>query len=289
MSDKQVFIFEVSKQSFDSAVILNSHKLPVIVEFMAVWSAPCVEMSEGLSQLARQFSGKFIFAKVDIDEQPELTKQYGVENVPCIKVFQNGEVVRTEERLMDFNELKLLLKDFSIYSLSDEQRLQAKQLHLAGDTVKAIQVLTAAMKSEPSNVKIAMDMVQIFIDLKQIEQAKNLFNQLPEVARSSDTGKQLFTQLSFAEIAAKTLGIDALQQQLNENNHNCDAHFDIAMCYIDGNDYKQAANHLFQILNIDANFKQGAARELILTMSQILEQNNPDLSASFRRQLGNYE
>lgn len=282
-------MFEVTKDSFGSAVVLNSHKLPVIVEFMAVWSAPCVEVSEGLSQLAHQFAGEFIFAKVDIDEQPELTKEYGVENVPCLKVFQNGDVVRSEERLMDFNDLQLLLKDFSIYSRSDDLRMQARQMHLSGNTIDAIKTLTSAMQGDPSNVKIAMDMVQIFIDLKEVEQAKGLFNRLPEAARSSDTGKQLFTQLSFTEMATKTEGKDALLQRIESNNKDSDAHFDLAMCFISENDYKQAANHLFNIMNVEPYFKDGAAKELIMTISQMLEQNNPDLAASFRRQLGNYQ
>ena len=288
MSNKEVLIFEVTKDSFGSAVVLNSHKLPVVVEFMAVWSAPCVEVSEGLEQLARQFAGEFIFAIIDIDEQPELTKEYGVENVPCIKVFQNGEVVRTEERLMEFSDLQLLLKDFSIYSRSDEQRLQARQMHLAGNTLEAIQTLTAAMKADPSNVKTAMDMVQIFIDLKEVEQAKGLFNRLPEAARSSDTGKQLFTQLSFTEIALKTDGKAVLLQRIDSDNKDNDAHFDLAMCLIAENDYKQAADHLFNIMNIEPNYKEGAAKELVMSISQMLEQNNPELAASFRRQLGNY-
>ncbi len=97
MSNKEALIFEVSKNNFDSGVIENSHKVPVLVEFMGIWSGPCIQMSEEIMDLAKEFAGEFIFAKVDMDEQPELIKQYDVENVPALRVFKDGDMVRGEE------------------------------------------------------------------------------------------------------------------------------------------------------------------------------------------------
>ncbi|MET0105549.1 MAG: thioredoxin domain-containing protein [Sedimenticola sp.] len=55
-----------------------------MVEFMAIWSEPCESMVNTLADLAAEFPGQFVFAKVDVEEQPELVKQYGVENVPAL-------------------------------------------------------------------------------------------------------------------------------------------------------------------------------------------------------------
>jgi putative thioredoxin len=65
---KDVFIFEVSEKSFDQSVMLNSHKIPVVVEFMGGWSEPCVLLADVFSSLAKEFAEQFIFARVDIDE-----------------------------------------------------------------------------------------------------------------------------------------------------------------------------------------------------------------------------
>ena len=93
---KDAFVFEVNQKSFDQYVLLNSHKIPVIVEFMGVWSGPCVAMDNVFSSLAKEFAEQFIFAKVDIDEQPELRKEYKVENVPVLMVFKDGRLVHKE-------------------------------------------------------------------------------------------------------------------------------------------------------------------------------------------------
>ena len=132
MSQKDVFIFELSQSSFNSSVILNSYKIPVFVEFMGFWSEPCIRMADSLSALATEFAGQFIFAKVDVDEQTELREEYKIENMPTLKVFKDGEVVNTIEGLVEESELREMLKFYGIYRKSDELRLQAREKHMAG-------------------------------------------------------------------------------------------------------------------------------------------------------------
>ncbi len=287
-NEKEVFIFEVSKQNFESTVIQNSSKIPVLVEFMGIGSGPCIQMSEEISGLAKEFAGQFIFAKVDIDEQADLMKDYGVKNIPNLQVFVDGKVVQTQDGLMTQDELRLLLKEFGIYSQVAEMCQQAREKHIAGDPIGAIQLLTNAMKQDPSNTDVAMDMVQIFIDLNELDQAEGLFNQLPDRAKDSDMGKMLIGQLTFLRLASETAGKFELQQQLLTSPDNCDVHFDIAVCLIAEKDYQEAVNHLFEIMKIDKNYKDHAAREMIITVTNMLAPNNPELSSEFRSKLGSF-
>ena len=286
MGDKDIFIFEVSEASFDTSVIQNSHKIPVLVEFMGVWSGPCIQMSETLAALATEFAGQFIFAKVDIDEQPELLKLYAVENVPTLKVFKDGEVVQTEEGQLQQDELRTLLRNYEIYHPSDELRQQAREQHIAGDTVKAIQLLTEAIQQDPANTRVAMDMVQIFLDMNELEQAIGLFNKLPDRDKDSDTGKALLGQLTFRGLAAKTDGKAVLQERVVVSSDDNDARFDLAICLVAEHDYNAAMDHLFSILEHDPEYKDGAAREMIINLINMLGLNNAEMAQSFRRRLG---
>ncbi|MDH5184723.1 MAG: thioredoxin domain-containing protein, partial [Gammaproteobacteria bacterium] len=206
MGTKDVFIFELSQSSFTASAVENSYKLPVIVEFMGVWSEPCIRLADSLSVLAREFAGQFIFAKVDVDEQPELSQQYGIENVPSLLVLKDGKVINTLDGLVKESELRELLKSLGIYNQSDELRLQAREKHLAGYTVEAIQLLTQAIQQDPANSRVAMDMVQVMIDIGELEQATGLFNRLPDSEKESEFGRALIGQLSFMELASKTAG-----------------------------------------------------------------------------------
>ncbi len=285
---KDVYVFEVTQKTFEQTILFNSHKIPVIVEFMGVWSGPCVAMDLVFSTLAKEFAEQFIFARVDIDEQPELRNQYKIENVPTLLVFKDGKQIRSEVGELKENDARALLKDLGIFNQSDLMREQAREKHLGGDTAGAILQLTKAIKAEPSNTRVAMDMVQIFIDMGEIEQARSLYDRLPESACNTDMGKALSRQLTFATLAANTADIETLQARLAANADDADAHFDLALRLITLHQYSEAANHLFAILQNNTDYKDGAAREMIITISNMMASVDNELAQDIRRRLANF-
>lgn len=284
---KDVYVFEVNQKTFEQTILFNSHKIPVIVEFMGVWSGPCVAMDLVFSSLAREFAGQFIFARVDIDEQTELGKQYKIENVPTLLVFKDGKQIRREVGELKENDARALLKDLGIFNHADLMREQAREKHLGGDTAGAILQLTEAIKAEPSNTRVAMDMVQIFIDMSDIEQARSLYERLPASAHETDMGKALNRQLTFARLAADTPDIETLQSRLAVNADDADAHFDLALHMITLHQYNEAADHLFAILQQQADYRDGAAREMIITISNMMASVDNELAQDIRRRLAN--
>ena len=280
-------VFEVSESGFSKYVLENSHKLPVLVEFMGVWSEPCVVMSDAIHDLAVEFAGQFVFAKVDIDEQPGLKEQFNVENIPTLMVFQKGEATFSQPGQMQQDEVRTLLKGLNVFNQSDALREQARAKHMAGETPEAIVLLTQAIQQEPGNTRVAMDMVQIFIDIGELEQAKGLFNKLPNQDKETDMGKSLIGQLTFADLAAKTDGVEALSKRIEANPSDHAARFDIAICYVTSHDYESAIDQLFAILKIDPEYKEGAAKEMIITISNMLAANDPDQAQNYRRRLAN--
>ena len=285
--DKEVYIFEVSEKSFNSAVLINSNKVPVIVEFMGVWSEPCILLSDTFSSLAKEFAGQFIFAKVDIDEQPALKEQYKIENIPATLVFKNAEVVRTELGQLSEDEARALLKDFGVYRLSDEMRLQARAKHMAGDTPAAVLLLTEAIKKDPGNTRVVLDMAQILIDSGQLEDAKRLFERLPQADKDSEMGKSINGQLAFKGLAVKTAGKAILSEQVMETPDDHDKRFDLAICQVADFEYKEAMDNLFLIHLADPGYREGVAREMIVTLINMLMPNSPELAQEYRRKLAN--
>lgn len=285
---KQALVFEVGESGFTRYVIENSHKVPVLVEFMGVWSGPCVAMADAITGLAHEIAEQFVFAKVDVDEQPGLRDQYAIKNVPTLLVFKNGVVEFTQEGQMQEDELRVMLKGLGVFRQSDELRQQARDKHMAGDTSEAILLLTQAIQKDPDNTRVAMDMVQIFLDIGELDQARVLFNKLPESDKTSDTGKALTGQLAFAELAAKTEGLETLSSKLEQNADDHDARFDLAVCLIAKHDYTSAVDHMFIVLERAPDFKEGAAKEMIITIANMLAQNEPDLSKKIRQRLGSF-
>ena len=91
---------------------------------------------------------------------------------------------------------------------------------------------------------------------------------------------------SSAELAARTEGKSVLQERVKTIPDDYDAHFDLAICLIAEHDYQQAMEALFTILEQEPDYKEGAAREMIIKLINIIQPNNVEMAQSFRRRLG---
>jgi len=284
---KDIYIFEATTANFDQAVIQNSNKLPVITLFMSVSSEPCFVLSEIFSKLAKEFAGQFIFAKVDIDEQQALLDKYKINNVPTIVLIQKGNPIMTSEGLLTEDEARVLLKGVNVFDIIDDMRLQAREKHMAGDTEGAIILLSQAIQQDPNNTTIALDMVQIFIDTNDLQQANDLFEKIPETAKQSNMGKSVTGQLTFINLAAEKQDIETLTKIIDSDKKNQQARFDLAICLTAEYKYERAVEQLLLMHEQDESFQDGAAKELAMTIIGMLKATDPEIARRTQTKLSN--
>ena len=82
-------VINVTDDNFETEVLRSD--APVLVDFTATWCGPCRMLSPIVEKIADESIGKYKVAKIDIDDCPKVTAQYGIRGVPTVIVFKNGE------------------------------------------------------------------------------------------------------------------------------------------------------------------------------------------------------
>ena len=272
---------DVSTDTFEREVIEASRQAPVLVDFWAPWCGPCRVLKPVLEKLAAEYQGKFRLAKVNSDENPELSAQYGVRSIPSVKAFVDGKLAdeflgaRPESAVREFIEGLLP-------SPADLLRKDAMDAAAREDSDRALTLLAQAAELDPMNDAVHADTAEILLARGRIAEAKAAAGRLSPLASQDRRIGTLLAQLQFADGA--NVDPSALEARIAGNPNDLEARLQLAKALVTQRRYEPALEQLLEIIRRDRKWNDEAGRKTMLSVFDVLG-GQGELVSKYRRQL----
>jgi putative thioredoxin len=275
---------DVTQSDFEEKVIAASFKLPVVIDFWAPWCAPCKVLKPVLEKLAQEYAGKFLLAKVNSDENPELSARFGVRGIPSVKAVVQGKVVDEFTGALPEGQVREWLERI-IPSPSEELRIAAQELAAAGDLDGAQQKLGEASALDPANEWVCVDSAEILLAQGKVEEARALLESLKDLDLQKDARVlQLAARARMADLDAGDADETSLAAAVAANADDLEARLKLAHLLIAATRYAEGMDHLLEIVQRDRNFRDDIGRKTMLDVFNLLG-GQGELAAEYRRRL----
>ena len=274
---------DVTREDFSRLVLEQSGKIPVLVDFWAAWCGPCQTLMPLLAKLAGEYQGRFFLAKVNSDEQQQLSSQYGVRSLPTVKLFRNGQVVDEFMGAQPESAIRQFL-DKHLPRPSDADLQQALALEEQGQREQALVQLAAVMDADPANEAAGLHYVRMLLASGNARDADAVLHALPASARQTPQGETLRAQLDFACIVDDAPDAEALLTLLQGDAGNSLARYQLAAWQVLTGKHEDALENFLLIVQRDRQFQEDAGRKTMLTLFKLLGNDHP-LTTKFRIRL----
>ncbi|WP_306118984.1 MULTISPECIES: thioredoxin [unclassified Roseitalea] len=275
-------IKDTTTADFQADVIEQSRSQPVLIDFWAPWCGPCKQLTPALEAAVTKAGGKVKLVKMNIDEHPAIAGQMGIQSIPAVLAFVDGQPVDgfmgalPESQVTAFIEKLIKMSGGGAQGAAVAEALeQAGQAAAQGDLNGAAQIYAMVLQQDPENAAAYGAMAGLMADHGQAERARDMLDQAPESIRGAPELAAVRTKLELAEKVEKIGDPAALEARLAADPGDHEARFDLAQILNARGEREAAADQLLAIMKADRQWRDDGARAELLKFFEAWGQTDP--------------
>ncbi len=264
-------MIDVTIATYEQDIIEASMTTPVLVDFWAPWCSPCKMLAPVLEKLDAEYAGRFVLAKINIDESPQLAAMFGVRSVPTCILVKQGQAVDGFTGAQPEGQVRALL-DRHLGAAPAAPDTAAEAAAADDDDEAVLQRLQHTVVAEPENDNARFDYVRLLLQLGRLEEAKEAF--VPAKAKVQMV--RLFDSLqrwidAMDAERQQPADLAALDAAIAANKRDFAARYARALALMGQERLTDAMDELLEILMRDKSWNEDAARKTYIAALDILE------------------
>jgi len=253
--------FDVTEADFRQTVLERSLDVPVLLDCWAPWCGPCRNLKPILEKLARDYGGRFVLAKLNTDEAPQISAALQIRSIPMVVLFIGGRPVDQFQGALPEGQVRAFLDKHIGEQVSEAEALR-QDAAAEADPAVAEAMLQDALSLEPGNTELALDLAARWVDRGAFDDATGLLERMP-AAQRNDRHAALLKRIDLAKHRPEG-DPKALAARIAANAKDFEARFALAALQVFEGDFDAAFDQLLEVVLRDkAEWREKARLKLV--------------------------
>ena len=260
-------IKDTTTQTFPKDVLEESTRQPVLVDFWAPWCGPCKTLSPIIEKAVRDAKGAVRLVKMNIDDHPAIAGQLGIQSIPAVIAFQNGQPVDGFIGAVSESQVKAFIDRIAgPPGPSDAELLveEGNSLLAANDPAGAAERFAAAVAANPQSIPSLVGLAACHLAAGNIDAARQTLIAIPESASADPAVAAIRARIDLAAQTAALGDPVALEARIAANPADHQARFDLALIESAQGNREAALDRLLEIVAKDRSWNDEKARKQLV-------------------------
>ncbi len=274
---------DVSEATFMEDVIEASKETPVIVDFWAPWCGPCKTLGPALEDAVNAMGGKVKMAKVNVDENQQISAQLRIQSIPTVYAFSDGQPVDGFQGALPPSQVTEFVQKIAAMGGEGEGGgggladaiASADEMLEAGAVDDAAQIYAAVLEEDATLAAAFAGLANCHLAKGDVDEAEAFLNGIPAEVSHAPEIEAVHAKIALARQAESAGPVDDLRARVESDADDHEARFNLAQALHASGDTEGAVEELLELFRRDRDWNEEAAKQQLFTIFEALAPNDP--------------